>query len=359
MSWIGNKANQMSLRTGVPICNHGNLPVYHPVGGRCGCDSIFQPRQYYAQPQPPLSGLMRAGFITNLVFGCLDYGMNWIGQILGWCGIGGGGAAAAPQQTQPEEDSTLKALKDTFSDSRYTVSKDGDKYVVIDSADKKTYRGKTLDEVLEAAGFSNGTRRPEGTHSDRVAEDGNGDGNGDGDGDGDAGATRRATSSNGDGAGDAGARDKYGIDHDAETTTKVNTIKFGGPYHYAQLYTYEDGTPIPKGSADFKALVQALKTGDNGIQESGNQRVLHNQISLPSGKTVKLVADPNVRIAQGFTDAKGGGENLRYQVYQETNGRYYIYKNGNKSDRIETTFQTQQAAEEYARTHNLELETQE
>lgn len=35
-----------------------------------------------------------------MVFGCLDYALNWTSQILGWFGIGRGGAQQQVQQQQ-------------------------------------------------------------------------------------------------------------------------------------------------------------------------------------------------------------------------------------------------------------------
>ena len=112
--------------------------------------------------------------------------------------------------------------------------------------------------------------------------------------------------------------------HNTETMdlyTKVPIIKYGGPWHYTQLYVNEDGSELS--AADRKALTKLLKdkNGEYGLRdvyENGRRtgRQLTTEITLPSGKVVKLADDAAARAAK--ISGNPGGTDIKYNT--ERNG---------------------------------------
>lgn len=135
-------------------------------GGSCGCNcgsnfSVFN--QYGCAPRSfgfgGDSGLFRAGFITNLVFGCLDYAMNWTGQILGWCGIGGSQQTVHEAPKKEGEKSDYQMLVNEFGEKNVRSLGDG-KYEVIHNGVHET---GTYDEILTKTNKKAATQAPDRT----------------------------------------------------------------------------------------------------------------------------------------------------------------------------------------------------
>lgn len=111
----------------------------------------------------------------------------------------------------------------------------------------------------------------------------------------------------------------YNIE-EKEIYTQVPIIRYGGPWHYTQLYVYEDGTELS--AADRKALTKLLQSGEDGIRDHYNDagkrdgRNLKTEITLPSGKVVKLATDAAERAKK--IQGKPGGRDVKYST--ETRG---------------------------------------
>lgn len=108
-------------------------------------------------------------------------------------------------------------------------------------------------------------------------------------------------------------------------TTRISTIRGGGPYHYAQLYVDENGSPLKKGSAEFRELQRKLSSGKYSIQVIDRKtRELVNEIPLKSG-TARLAADADAKAKKGFDDAKivDGSGDRKYAKVQR-NGKWVV-----------------------------------
>ena len=94
----------------------------------------------------------------------------------------------------------------------------------------------------------------------------------------------------------------------------VKTIKYGGYWHYANLYKdCKTGKPLTK--KQLAELTQKLKPGRDGssIQKDGKNRVLQAEITLNDGTKVCLYEDEKIPeiIARMEKLANGGGKDMK------------------------------------------------
>ena len=105
----------------------------------------------------------------------------------------------------------------------------------------------------------------------------------------------------------------------------VKTIKFGGPWHYAQYYTDANGKQLEIGSSEFNAVMNAIKQQMGEVKDNKNQRVLPKEITI-NGQTYSLMGAEQ-REALGLEGQKGE-KDTRYQVI--SNGSTWsVYKKEN------------------------------
>lgn len=116
---------------------------------------------------------------------------------------------------------------------------------------------------------------------------------------------------------------EYSIKEDAKTTETVKTIKYGGPWHYAQYYTDENGKQLQIGSAEFSAIMNSLKTEMGEVDGDRSLRVLPKEITI-GGKTYSLMGAAE-RDALGLIGEKG-----------TTDTRYRAISNGSTYSVFET-----------------------
>ncbi len=114
---------------------------------------------------------------------------------------------------------------------------------------------------------------------------------------------------------------EYKIEDVINNREEVATIKYGGPYHYAQYYKDANGQPIKVGSPEFIAIMNMLKdtNGVNGLGEVAGTRM---KMTMPTtltvnGKTFTLMSEPE-RTALGLEGSEGGAD-ARYGVKGGTN----------------------------------------
>lgn len=126
-----------------------------------------------------------------------------------------------------------------------------------------------------------------------------------------------------DGLGGEESSPEYSIKEDAKTTETVKTIKYGGPWHYAQYYTDENGKQLQIGSAEFSAIMNSLKTEMGEVDGDRSLRVLPKEITI-GGKTYSLMGAAE-RDALGLIGEKG-----------TTDTRYRAISNGSTYSVFET-----------------------
>ncbi len=107
--------------------------------------------------------------------------------------------------------------------------------------------------------------------------------------------------------------------YNLEKGVTVDTIRYGGPWHYAQLYNNCD-TGKPLSGKQLNELKNLLKPGHDGssIQEgdSWKTKVLQNEITLSDGTKVCLADKEEIARRVARMTTQSGGKNLRYANQQ-------------------------------------------
>jgi hypothetical protein len=107
--------------------------------------------------------------------------------------------------------------------------------------------------------------------------------------------------------------------YNLEKGVTVDTIRYGGPWHYAQLYNNCD-TGKPLTGKQLNELKNLLKPGHDGssIQEgdSWKTKVLQNEITLSDGTKVCLADKEEIARRVARMTTQSGGKNLRYANQQ-------------------------------------------
>ncbi len=115
---------------------------------------------------------------------------------------------------------------------------------------------------------------------------------------------------------------EYFIKEKQSTLETVNTIPFGGPWHYAQYYTDENGQQLKIGSSEFTAIMNALKTQMGEVEGDRSKRVLPKEITV-NGKTYTLMgAEEREKLGLKGQD---GGVDTRYTV-KLTGSTYSVWE---------------------------------
>lgn len=107
-----------------------------------------------------------------------------------------------------------------------------------------------------------------------------------------------------------GAQPEYKIDSKTTMET-VKTIKYGGPWHYAQYYKDENGRQVSVGSKAFIEIMNALKNKMGEVEGDRGHRMIPTTITV-DGKTYSLMTETE-RTALGL-EGKSGGADTRYDV---------------------------------------------
>ncbi len=112
---------------------------------------------------------------------------------------------------------------------------------------------------------------------------------------------------------------------------QVNTIPFGGPWHYAQYYKDENGQKISLSDPAFNEIVKLLQNGDlHEVEGNRKLMVMPNKITI-GGKTFTLM-NPTERNALNLR-GNDGGNDTRYAT-QTTDSTWDVYEK--KPDEQET-----------------------
>lgn len=350
MSLISRRASMAQIKTRMPISNHGFLPVVGQRLGGNGVSSVNIFNQYNNYNPPMPMPMTNYGFYGSL-FNFMPMFTNPFNFSFGGFGLGGYNPGLfgtnptytqQPQQTQTatEVDNELNNIKQVFSDtSKYTVIKQDNKYIVVDGPKQTMYEGSNLNEILDQAGYENKMKtKTTAAKVDNTQQT----------------TTEEVALNDADGAADPAEtikqKDTYRLGHTESTMTKVNIIPFGGAYHYAQLYVDENGAPLKIGSNEFKELVRKLNNGD--MLDAGKERALSKEIELSNGKKVKLMDNPNDKIAKGF-DTKNDttAANRKFNEYTETTTQWQLYRNNEQNPILTGT-------EQECRNKKAELENQ-
>ena len=121
-------------------------------------------------------------------------------------------------------------------------------------------------------------------------------------------------------------RIKYEVEEvEATKTRTIPTLKFGGPYHYAQYYLV-DGKPIKYKSPEYKAIIAKLNNGAMQEANGRKDRVLSEEIDLGNGKVAKLVSDEDIAKIRKTQHPTGGGKDVRYKTLITKDGYAILYK---------------------------------
>ncbi len=120
---------------------------------------------------------------------------------------------------------------------------------------------------------------------------------------------------------------EYSIKEDTSKMEIVKTIKFGGPWHYAQYYKDENGNAIQIGSPEFSEIVNRLKTEMCEVEGDRNQRILPKQFTI-NGKTFSIMSAEE-RDKLTF-QTKDGGIDVTYRTLQVGN-TYSVFEHKNNT----------------------------
>ena len=283
-SHISKQAAAMSLRTGIKICNHGMVPVYHPTGGAPRFDSIHtEARIMRAARQPQMDDTLMKLMIADKALDSMDNLFDTIGDFIK--------NLFGPKTTpQPEPEPQPKPEP-------------------------------APQPKPEPAPQPKPEPAPEPAPEPEPVPEAEGD------------------------------PDKYTKDIKQKQTTKIDVIKYGGPFHYIKFYKV-DGKPIAFGSQEYKDLVKALNNGSMQEADGRSSRVLDNEITLSNGKKAVLSSESEIAEIRKTLVTKGGGADTVYKKYTETDGTWTIFKNGQKLE----SFKSQAAFDTYVQQNNITFE---
>ncbi len=134
---------------------------------------------------------------------------------------------------------------------------------------------------------------------------------------------------------------EYSIKEDKSTLETVKTIPFGGPWHYAQYYTDENGQQLKIGSSEFTAIMNALKTQMGEVEGDRSKRVLPKEITV-NGKTYTLMgAEEREKLGLKGQD---GGVDTRYTAISNGSSWSVFEKKDGKTTLVDSGL-TKEAAE--------------
>lgn len=145
----------------------------------------------------------------------------------------------------------------------------------------------------------------------------------------------------------------YDMEKEKPTTSNVPTIRYGGPYHYAQLYE-NNGQPLTR--AQINELTRILQKEMREVEGDRRHRVIPNQITLSDGTVVTLLPEDKipVKVREIERTTHGGGRDVRYARQPNADGTYSVIKIDcdRKKSTLKTGLTEQQAKDEVNRLRN-------